>query len=494
MPRTAPTTIAAESDIPSEPRNELDRYFSISRRGSSLQREVRGGLATFFTMAYIVVLNPLIIGTVPDNGGRLLGVPTVAAATALVAGVMTILMGVVGRYPFALATGLGLNAFVALSLASKMSWADAMGLVVLEGLVITVLVLTGFRTAVFHAIPAELKTAISVGIGLFIALIGFVDAGFVRRTAAGPVPVQLGPGGELAGWPTFVFVVGLLLTTLLVVRRVKGAILIGILATTLLAIVVESIADVGASFVPPDKVNPHGWSLNVPQWPTKVFDAPDLGLLGHFSVFGSFRDVGVIAALLFAFTLLLADFFDTMGTVVGVGTEAGLVDEHGELPGVENVLLVDSLAALAGGAASVSSNTTYIESAAGVGEGARTGLASVVTGALFLAAMFFTPLVGIVPYEAATPALVVVGFLMFTQIRSIDFGDFGIAIPAFLTIVLMPFTYSITNGIGAGFVSYVLIRAVQGRAREIHPLLWLVSLLFVLYFAIDPLEQLLGVR
>ena len=495
MAGQAPTSIPAQPDVPRPPRNAFDRFFSISQRGSTVEREIRGGLATFFTMAYIVVLNPLIIGTARDADGRTLGIPLVAAATALVAGVMTILMGVVGRYPYALATGLGLNAFVAFGIATRMSWADAMGLVVLEGLVITALVLTGFRTAVFTAIPIELKTAIGVGIGLFIALIGFVDAGFVRRIpdeANTTVPVQLGVGGELAGWPTLVFVFGLVLTTLLVAKRVRGAILLGIVVTTVVAIVVEALADIGPS-VGPAGVNPHGWSLGVPRLPSDVLASPDLSLLGDFSLFGSFERVGVVAALLFVFTLLLADFFDTMGTVVGVGAEAGLLDENGQLPGVDKVLLVDSLAAVAGGAASVSSNTTYIESAAGVGEGARTGLASVVTGVLFLVAMLFTPLVSIVPFEAATPALVVVGFLMITQIRSIDFADFAVAIPAFFTIVLMPFTYSITNGIGAGFVAYVLIQLVQRRARAVHPLLWVVSALFVVYFAINPVEQLLGI-
>ncbi|SDQ53043.1 NCS2 family permease [Quadrisphaera sp. DSM 44207] len=489
----APTTISTEPDVPRPPRNGLDRYFSISARGSSVQREVRGGLATFFTMAYIVVLNPLIVGTAPDAGGQVLGVPTVAAATALVAGVLTILMGVVGRYPFAIAAGLGINAFLAFGIASQMDWADAMGLVVLEGLVITVLVLTGFRTAVFHAIPAQLKTAISVGIGLFIALIGFVDAGFVRTPAGAAVPLELGVGGNLQGWPTTVFVVGLLLTAVLVARRVKGAILLGIVGTTLLAVLVEAFADVGPRVGADGATDPVGWSLVVPQLPEQLFSAPDLSLLGRFSLFGSFAEVGVVAALLLVFTLMLADFFDTMGTVVGVGAEAGLLDERGRLPGVDRVLLVDSVAAVAGGAGSTSSNTTYIESAAGVGEGARTGLASVVTGVLFLLAMFFTPLVQVVPFEAATPALVIVGFLMITQVRTIDFTDFTIAIPAFLTIVVMPFTYSITNGIGAGFVSYAVIQAVSGRARTVHPLLWLVAGLFVVYFAIAPIEALLGV-
>lgn len=467
----------------------LDRYFKISERGSTVERELRGGLTTFFTMAYIVVLNPLIIGTVKDQDGHLLGVPQVAAVTALVAAVMTLLMGVVGRYPFALATGLGLNAFVAFSLASQMSWADAMGLVVLEGLVITALVIFGVRGAIFRAIPAELKVAISVGIGLFIALIGFVDAGFVRRTGVGPVPVQLGATGQLRGWPTVVFVVGLLLMAVLVVRRVKGALLLGIVITTVFAIVVEKLFDVGGAFGPDGTPRPYGFSLNVPDWPDKVADLPDLHLLGQFSLLGGFAEVGVVSAVLFVFTLMLADFFDTMGTVVGVGAEAGLLDEDGQLPGADQVLLVDSLAAVAGGAASASSATTYIESAAGVGDGARTGLASVVTGLLFVGALFMTPLVAVVPFEAASPALVVVGFLLMTQIRNIDFQDWTVAIPAFLTIVLMPFTYSITNGIGAGFVSYAVLRAATGRAKGVHPLLWVVAVLFVVYFAIGPIED-----
>ncbi len=473
------------TDVETLPRNGFDRYFSISERGSSIRQEIRGGTATFFTMAYIVVLNPLIIGTVPDVDGRILGIPQVAA----VAAVMTILMGVVGRYPFAVATGLGLNAFVTFSVASQMSWADAMGLVVLEGLLITVLVLVGLRTVIFNAIPMELKTAISVGIGLFIALIGLVDAGFVRRTGTGPVPVELGNGGQLQGWPTLVFVFGLLLTAVLVARRTRGAILLGIVITTVVAIAVEALFDIGPSFVSPEQTNPGGWQLNVPSLPDQVFDLPDLSLIGGFSLFGGFARVGVVAAVLLVFTLMLADFFDTMGTVVGVGQEAGLLDEQGRLPGADAVLLVDSLAAVAGGAASASSATTYIESAAGVGDGARTGLASVVTGVLFLGALLLTPLVTIVPFEAASPALVIVGFLLLTQIRNIDFDDYAIAIPAFLTIVLMPFTYSITNGIGAGFVSYALLKATQGRAREVSPLLWVIAALFLLYFGIDPIER-----
>ncbi|WP_240197564.1 NCS2 family permease [Nonomuraea lactucae] len=475
-------------------RSWIDRYFAVTARDSTFAREIRGGLATFFTMAYIVVLNPIIIANVPDAQKQFIGdgagpnVALVAAGTAFVAGIMTILMGVVGRVPFAMAAGLGLNVFVALSIARVMSWESAMGLVFLEGVIIAVLVLTGFRVAVFHAIPTQLKTAISVGIGLFIALIGFVDAGFVRRVAVGP-PLEMGIAGNLTSWPIFVFLAGLLVTAALVAGRVKGAILVGIVGTTVLAVAVERIAQVGR-FSPE---NPGGWQLNVPALPKEIigFHNP-FGLVTEFDPFGAFSSVSVLLAVLFVFTLLITDFFDTMGTVVGVGRQAGLVGPDGMLPRTREVLLVDSVGAAAGGAFSVSSNTTYIESAAGVGEGARTGLASVVTGLLFLVAVIFAPLVEIVPYEAAAPALVIVGFLMMTAVRDIDFTDYELAIPAFLTMVVMPFTYSISNGVGAGFVSYAFIKLVRGKAREVHPLLWVVALLFVLYFALGPIKALLG--
>ncbi|MDO5504197.1 MAG: NCS2 family permease, partial [Actinomycetia bacterium] len=416
----------------------LDSYFEISGRGSTLGREIRGGVVTFFTMAYIIVLNPLILGFAPDMNGDFLGggpgdgsnLPAIAAGTALVAGIMSILMGVVANYPLAIAAGLGLNAFVAFAVANQMTWHDAMGLVVLEGLVILVLVLTGFRQAVFRAVPTQLKVAISVGIGLFIALIGFVDAGFVRRTGSGPVPVELGVGGSLQGWPTLVFVIGLVLLVTLWVRQVKGAILIAILATTILAIIVETIADIGPQ-VDGDTVNPSGWNLNVPQVPDALLGVPQLSTIGQFSLLGSFRNAGIVAALLLIFTLMLADFFDTMGTMTAIGAEAGLLDENGTPPRSDKILVVDSLAAAAGGAAAVSSNTSYIESASGVGEGARTGLASVVTGLLFLIAMIFSPLVRIIPSEAAVPALVLVGFLMMQQVKEIEWDDLEIAIPAF---------------------------------------------------------------
>ena len=475
------------------PKSSFDRWFELTARGSTYGREVRGGLVTFFTMAYIVVLNPLIIGTAKDSTDNFLGggsvvqaITMVTAATALMAGLLTIAMGAIGRFPVALAAGLGLNGFVAFTLAPQMTWADAMGLVVIEGVIIALLVLTGFRTAVFHAVPEQLKYAIGVGIGLFITIIGLVDAGIARP---GVPLISFGTNGALRGWPTFVFVFGLLLLAVLVAKRVKGAILIGIVATTILSIIIEAVAQVG----PRNEDNPLGWSLNVPKLPDTVVSTPDLGLLGQFNLLGGFQAIGLIAAILAIFSLMLSDFFDTMGTVFGIANEGEILDEKGDVPHLEAILLVDSVAAAAGGAASVSSNTSYIESASGVGEGARTGIASLVTGVLFLVAMFFSPLVTVIPHEAATPALVIVGFLMMTQIRHIDFTDYSIGIPAFLTLTIMPFTYSITNGIGAGFVSWTLIQVFTGKAREVKPLMWVVTAAFVVYFAYDPISTVLGV-
>jgi len=469
------------------PRNGLDRYFQVSARRSTVGRELRGGVTTFFTMAYIVVLNPIILSGA-DISKHTLSFGSVAAVTALIAGVMTILMGVVGKYPFALATGLGINAIVAVYAHTQMSWPEIMGLVVLEGLLITVLVLTGFRQAVFEAIPPQLKTAIAVGIGFFLTIIGLSDAGVIRP---GNPLISFGVNGALAGWPLLVFVLGLLVTGVLVVRRIKGALLLGILFSTVLSIVIEAIGHIGPRFGTDGKeINAHGWALQVPSMPKHWFGAPDLSLIGHFSLFGAFSRIGVLAAVLIVFALMIADFFDTVGTVTAVGAEGGLLDADRNLPGSQGVLLIDSLAAAAGGAGSVSSNTTYIESASGVGDGARTGLASVATGVLFLIATFLSPLVQVVPSEAAAPVLVIVGAMLISQVRHLAWDDMSLVIPAFLTIALMPFTYSITNGIGAGVISFVVLRTAVGRRRDVHPLMWVIAVLFVVYFALEPLQQL----
>ncbi|WP_114856597.1 NCS2 family permease [Brachybacterium sp. YJGR34] len=477
----------------------LDRYFRITERGSTLAREVRGGLVTFVAMSYIVVLNPLIIGTVPDSTGHFLGggtepnLPAVAAGTALIAGLLSIFMGTWSKFPLALAAGLGLNAYLAYSVAPLpgMTWGGAMGLVLLEGVVILLLVLTGFRRAVFRAVPPFLKTAMAVGIGLFIAFLGLYNAKFVT-TAAG-TPVQLGNDGSLTGWPTLVFVTGLLLMIVLWVRKVPGAILIAIVVATGLAMLLERVLHLGAFTAPAgdDPGNPGGWAMNVPAVSGSVIQVPDFATLFTVDPVGGITAAGVIGASVIVFSLLLADFFDTMGTMVGVASEADLVDEDGDIPHSQRILVVDSVGAIAGGLGGVSSNTSFVESTTGVAEGARTGLAAVVVGLAFLASTFFSPLVAMVPYEAATPALVMVGFLMMSQINEIDFSDIEIALPAFLTIILMPFAYSITVGMGAGFIMYVLIRVVRGKAREVHWLMYLISALFIAYFLRGALESLL---
>ena len=472
----------------------LDAFFHITERGSTLAREIRGGVVTFFTMAYILVLNPLILSTPHDGIAPLGTTEQIAAGTALIAGVMTILMGVVANYPMALAAGLGINAMIAYTLVGMngMTYADAMGLIVIEGVIILILVLTGFREAVFRAVPAHIKTAISVGIGLFIALIGLVDAKVVR---AGGTPLELGLGGSLQGWPVLVFLLGLFLMLILHVRRVKGSILIGIVASTVLAAVIEAVVHLGAYNDDPDAgpVNLTGWALSVPSLSGSPVELPDPATLGRFSLLGSLDKVGIVSVVLLVFSLLLADFFDTMGTMIAIGAEGDLLDADGNPPRTREILAVDSLAAIAGGAGGVSSNTSYVESAAGVGEGARTGLASVVTGVLFLLSMFLAPVVSMVPYEAATPALVVVGFLMMTQVTDIDWKSPEIALPAFITVIMMPFSYSITNGIGAGFIAYLVVRLARGRVREIHPLMWGASLLFVIYFTLTPIKAILGI-
>jgi adenine/guanine/hypoxanthine permease len=447
----------------------LDRFFHISERGSTVRVEILAGLTTWLTMAYILFVNPQILGFVGIPDLEPIGLPfnQVLTVTALTAGVMTILMGVVGKYPFALAAGLGLNAFVAFFLvaSSGLSFPEAMGVIVVEGILITILVLTGVREAVLHAIPMDLKRAIGIGIGAFIALIGLVNAGVVTNTGA--TPLSLAP--ELTTWPIAVFVVGLAISAALVARKIKGALLIGILVSTVLAIVVNELNDLAI------------WQNGIAAIPDQVVDTPDLALVGDFS-FDFISVLGFATALAAVISVMLSDFFDTVGTVIGLGGEAKMLDDKGRLPGMKRVLLVDSLAAVAGGATSSSSNTTYIESASGISDGGRTGLVSVVVGVLFLLAMFFSPIAGVVPPEATAPALVLVGYFMMVLVKDITWSDPGIGVPALLTIVMMPFTYSITNGVGAGFLSYVVIAVLRGKWRDVHPLMYVTAAIFAWYF------------
>jgi AGZA family xanthine/uracil permease-like MFS transporter len=442
-------------------------------------REIRAGATTFMVMAYIIFVNPLILGFagVPGLDGKGLPFAATLTVTCLTAGLLSIAMGLFTNYPLAMAAGMGLNAVVAFELVvgRGLSWPQAMTVVFLEGVAITILVLTGFREAVMDAVPLGLKRAIGVGIGLFIAFIGFFTSGFVVKPAAGPLPVGL---GALTGLPIGVFLIGFILTAWLLARRVRGALLLGMVATTVIAIVLNGLLADWRGFPTPGAA----------QLPRAIVQAPDFSTFGRLD-FGVFAQLGVLTALLAIFAIMLSDFFDTMGTIIGVGGQGGFLDSHGRLPRAHRVLLVDSVGAMFGGLANASSNTTYIESAAGVAEGARTGRAAVVVGVLFLLAMFFSPLAAVIPAQATAPVLILVGFYMMSLAREIPWDDYEEAVPAFVTMLAMPFTWSITNGIGAGFVTYTAIKVLNGRAGQLHWMMYLASAAFVLYFALPLIER-----
>lgn len=458
----------------------LERLFQIRFRGSTVGREIRGGLTTFVAIVYIVVLNPIILGGSADITGAKLSQSALTTATALAAAVMTILMGLVGNAPLAIAAGLGVNGIVAFQMAPTMTWAQSFGLVVLEGVCIVIMAVSGAREKIMNVIPRPLKTAISVGIGLYIALVGMVSAGFVTRkpdSANTTVPVQLGVDGHLQGWPIAVFCIGLLLMIVLSARKVPGAILISIVVCTVLSIVLNEVFHVS------------GWQLVQPKLPEQFVSAPDFGLFGDIDLVGGFVTAGPIAATVFLFTLVLSGFFDAMGAITSVSEEAGLV-KNGKIPGMNRILFVDGLGAVAGGMTGASPNTVFLESAAGVGEGARTGLASVVTGLLFAATLLFTPLATVVPAEAASPALVVIGGMMMAQVRNIPWNDPDYVLPVFLTAAVIPYTYSITNGVGAGLIAFVLIKLCRGRWRDCGWLLTVLAVLFAVYFGVNGIEAL----
>jgi len=469
----------------------LDGVFHFTKWGTTLRRDMLAGLTTFIVMSYIIFVNPSILGL----GGKGLPFAAVLTSTCLVAGVMTILMGAVTNRAYAIAPGMGLNAVVAFSLVlgQGLTFPQAMGLIFLEGVAITILVLTGFREAIFKAIPLELKKAIVVGIGFFILFIGLVDGGIVISPPGDGTPLTL---GNFVGVPVLVTIFGLVVTIIMLTRRWRGAVILGIIFSTIFATILN-YAYGKTSFGPGTAVIP-----------SKIFAAPDFSLLGQFN-FGAFSKLGVTAAVLWIFSLMLSDFFDTMGTLVGVGAQAGYIDDKGHLKKLNRLLLIDSLAAVAGGAASSSSATTYIESGAGVAQGGRTGIVGITVGILFLLAMFFSPIAGVVPANATAPALIIVGYLMMATLTSgetmaedeeagrglvkravaaINFGDIAFGLPAILTMTIMPLTYSITNGIGAGFLSYTLIRITQGKAKEISWMLWIASAGFLLYFLIPLLQ------
>ncbi|HYI22945.1 MAG TPA: NCS2 family permease [Candidatus Limnocylindrales bacterium] len=451
-------------------------FFKFAERGTNFATEVKAGVATFMVMVYIVAVNPGILSAALPPGSDVQAfLVAAAAATALVAGIMSIAMGVFANYPIALAAGLGINAVVAfgLALGAGLGLAGAMGVIVWEGIVVLVLVLVGLREAIMNAVPLSLKRAIGVGIGLFILFIGFFDGGLINSPTcfALPCPAPGVPPVEFKfpnSWATWLTVIGLAITIILYVRKVPAALVLSIIITSVIALLV------GVTTVP-----------------SNLLQGPNFSTLGQFDLGAVFGTLGVLGAILTIFSIMLTDFFDTMGTATAIGEQAGLAKEDGKLPGVGRVLLVDSAAAIAGGAAGISSNTSYIESAAGVAEGGRTGLTAIVVGLLFLLMIFLSPLVALVPFQATAPVLILVGFLMCSLIKDIDFLDFEEGFPALLGLILMPITFSITVGIGAAFVSYVFIKIVVGKWRAVHPLMWVVAIAFAVYFGQTAIQSIL---
>ena len=470
----------------------LGQRFRFSENGTTLARDTVAGVTTFIVMSYIIFVNPGILTSV---GG--LEFDAVLTSTCIVAGVMTIAMGLYTNRAFAIAPGLGINATVAFSLVAGegLTFPEAMGIIVLEGALVTILVLAGMREKVMAAIPLELKKAIAIGIGLFIAFIGLVNSGLVIR-GEGTV-VDLAP---FTTWPVLITIFGIVATIALRAQGIRGDLLIGILLTTGFATFLNYVTADGVF----DRATGWGW------WPDDILKGPDFSIMGDIS-FDAFdaAKLGVVGALAWVFSLFLADFFDTMGTLVGVGKQAGYLTKEGELPEVRKPLLVDSIAAMAGGAASASSATTYIESSAGVGVGGRTGWVSVVTGALFFPFLFLAPLIGMVPPQATAPALLIVGWLMMTALSEaeedatphaegedtrrilagINFHDVALGLAAAVTIMLMPFSFSITDGIAAGFIVFVIVRVAQRRWAHVHPLMYLAAGLFTLYFLVPLLQD-----
>jgi AGZA family xanthine/uracil permease-like MFS transporter len=488
------------------------RRFRFSQHRTTPARDTIAGITTFIVMSYIIFVNPAILGFAGVEGLEGQGLPfdAVLTSTCLVAGVMTILMGLYTNRAYAIAPGLGLNAVVAFTLVANegLGFPEAMGLVVVEGLAITILVLLGLREAIMRAIPLELKKAIAIGIGLFIAFIGLFNSGLVVRGAATPVDLA-----DFTTYPVLITIFGLVLTIGLRAVGFPGDLLVGIVVTTAFATMLNYAFDVYPA------------QPGYARWPDEIVQSPDFSLLGEIS-FDAFSTLPFLAAVTFAFTLFLADFFDTMGTLVGVGRQAGYLDARGEMPDIQKPLLVDSVAAAAGGFASASSATTYIESASGVGVGGRTGWVSVVTGLLFFPFMFLAPLIGMVPPQATAPALIIVGWLMISvlteleedaelesgeplrhdpgegeravgrrpttperRLAGIDFHDVALGLSAAIVIMLMPFTFSITDGIAAGFIVYVLIRLFQGQWARVHPLMYAAAIAFTFYFLAPLLQQ-----
>jgi AGZA family xanthine/uracil permease-like MFS transporter len=456
------------------------------------------GATTFVVMSYIIFVNPIILtGVTHPPLGKPLVFGAVLTSTCLVAGVMSILMGLTTNYAYAIAPGMGLNAVVAYGLVAsgKASFPEAMGLVVLEGVAMVLLAVTGLRELIFKAIPLELKKAIAIGIGLFIAFIGLYNSGIIQSLpASAGQPVTL---GSFTTWPIFVALFGIVFTFALRAIRFRGDLIVGIIGTTVVATIINSSVANHRVF---GTSGPAYW----PGW-HHLYARPDFSLLGNISLHSfSSTQLGVVASLVWVFSLFLSDFFDFSGTAIGVGKQAGYVDQDGNIPKFKKALVVDGAAAMAGGFASSSSATTFIESGSGVAAGGRTGWVAIVAGLLFFPFMFISPLIGMVPAQATAAALVVVGWLMIStltemegeaegqaasKLAGIDFHDLAIGLSAALAIMVMPFTYSITNGIGFGFITYTVICAARREWKRIHPFMWIVTGAFVLYFLVPLLQQ-----
>lgn len=449
------------------PAGGLAGRFRLAEHGTSLRTEGLGGVATFLTMSYILFVNPAILSAA--------GVPfeAVAVATALAAAITTAAMGLATNLPFALAPGLGINAVVAFDviLGRGLPWPVGMSVIVIEGLIAVVLVLVGLRGAIMRAVPLSLKLAIGAGIGLFITLIGLREGGIVVNDPATGIGL-----GDLTSGPALIALGGIAVAAVLVARGIPGAVILGVLAATVLGLV-----------------------FGVLSGPDGVVDAPggsDFSTIGDALDPSNLEAALTVALIPVIFALFMTDFFDTVGTAVAVGRGGGMLDDRGELPNGDRLLLVDSGAAALGGAMGVSSVTTYVESGAGVAEGGRTGLTSLVTAGLFVLAIFFVPIIGLVGqgvpvgeetviHPAVAPALVMVGYLMIRMVAEIDWSAPETAVPAFLTVAGIPLTVSIVAGIGFGVLGYVLVVVAMGRAREVHPLMWVIAPLFVLFFASD---------
>ena len=448
----------------------LEKLFHLKANKTNVKTEVIGGITTFMTMAYILAVNPQILSASGMDSQAIL------MATAISAFIGTMVMALSANYPFALAPGLGLNAYFAYTVCGSMgySWQIALFAVFIEGLIFIVLSVTNIREAIFNAIPLQLKKGVSVGIGLFVAFIGFQNAKLVVNSDSTLVTVvNFRENFSTVGIGALLAVIGLLLTVILYVKNVKGSILIGILGTWILGMICEATGIY--------EVNPEaGFYSLFPAWST--FDLTAIGKTFGQCFKADFGAIRIVDFVIIMFAFLFVDMFDTLGTVIGVANKAKMIDKDGKLPRIREVLLADAVATSAGAILGTSTTTTFVESSAGVSEGARTGLASVVTAILFLLSVFLSPVFCAIPGFATAPALIFVGFLMVMAVVEIDFNDFTEAIPAYLCLIGMPLLYSISEGIALGVISYVIINVVCGKAKKITPLMYILAVLFVLKY------------